>query len=105
MSKQAVHQSKIRQEDFDKELEMLVKQADILKKEHPGCGVEKMYYTLRPERMGRDKFCELFLSLGYGVKSVKNYCKTTIPDHINYPNLIEGMIFPFFQIRRKEKWT
>lgn len=70
---------------------MLVKQVDILKQEHPGCGVEKMYYTLRPERMGRDKFCELFLSLGYGVKPVKNYRKTTIPGHINYPNLIEGM--------------
>lgn len=70
---------------------MLVKEADILKKEHPGCGVEKMYYTLQPNTMGRDKFCEIFLSLGYGVKSVKNYRKTTIAGHINYPNLIAGM--------------
>lgn len=91
VSKQSVHQSKLRQERFDKELELLVKQADILKKEHPGCGVEKMYYTLRPETMGRDKFCEVFLSLGYGVKPIKNYRKTTYAGHINYPNLIEGM--------------
>lgn len=91
VSKQAVHQSKIRQVTFDKELEMLVKEADILKKEHPGCGVEKMYYTLQPTTMGRDKFCELFLSLGYGVKPVKNYRKTTMAGHINYPNLISGM--------------
>lgn len=70
---------------------MLVKEADILKKEHPGCGVEKMYHTLQPTTMGRDKFCELFLSLGYGVKPIKNYRKTTIAGHINYPNLIEGM--------------
>lgn len=97
MSKQAVHQSKIRQVEFDKELEMLVKEADILKKEHPGCGVEKMYYTLQPTTIGRDRFCELFLSLGYGVKPVKNYRKTTKAGHINYPNLIAGMqvIRPF----------
>lgn len=91
VSKQSVHQNKNRQEEFDKELEMLVKEADILKQEHPGCGVEKMYHTLRPTTMGRDKFCELFLSLGYGVKPMKNYCKTTIAGHINYPNLIAGM--------------
>ena len=91
MSKQSVHQSKQRQERFDKELEMLIKEADTLKKEHPGCGVEKMYYTLQPKTMGRDKFCEIFLSLGYGVKPIKNYRRTTFSGHINYPNLIEGM--------------
>lgn len=76
---------------FDKELEGLVKEADLLKKEHPGCGVEKMYHTLQPKLIGRDNFCELFLSLGYGVKPVKNYRKTTVRGHIDYPNLIEGM--------------
>lgn len=73
------------------ELEELVIQADLLKKEHPGCGVEKMYATLKPKTMGRDKFCEIFMSLGYGVKRTKNYRKTTIVGHLNYPNLIEGM--------------
>lgn len=91
ISKQSVHQSRARQNRFDIELEMLVKEADTLKGEHPGCGVEKMYYTLKPETMGRDKFCEIFLSLGYGVKPVKNYHRTTIAGHINYPNLIESM--------------
>jgi putative transposase len=91
ISKQAAYQSKQRQSNFDKELSMLVKQADILKMEHPGCGVEKMYYTLKPSTMGRDKFCEVFLSLGFGVKPIKNYQRTTVAGHINYPNLIEGM--------------
>jgi len=91
LSKQAVYQSKQRQLAFDKELEVLVKEADVLKKEHPGCGVEKMYHTLQPETMGRDKFCEIFLSLGYGVKPIKNYTKTTVAGHINYPNIIAGM--------------
>lgn len=91
VSKQSVHQSRQRQLLFDRELEELVVQADALKKEHPGCGVEKMYVTLQPKTMGRDKFCEVFMSLGYGVKRMKNYRKTTIAGHINYPNLIEGM--------------
>src|SRR5690554_4046094 len=91
ISKQAVHQSRKRQIKFDNELEDLVKHADLLKEEHPGCGVEKMYYTLMPEYVGRDKFCEIFLSLGYGVKKIKNYMRTTYPAHMSYPNLIEGM--------------
>ena len=90
-SKQAVHQSKKRQMAFDKELCVLVKAADVLKREHPGCGVEKMYYTLKPKTMGRDKFCEIFLSLGYGVKKVKNYRRTTVLGHMSYPNLIAGL--------------
>jgi putative transposase len=97
VSKQSAHQSKQRQEAFDRELNMLVKEADILKKEHPGCGVEKMYFTLHPKTMGRDKFCEIFLSLGYGVKPLRNYRRTTFAGSIRYPNLIEGMevIRPF----------
>lgn len=69
----------------------LVKQADIIRRDHPGCGVEKMYKILRPRFMGRDKFCEVFMDLGYRVRTIKNYRKTTIPIHLNYPNLIEGM--------------
>ena len=91
VSKQSVQQAKKRQESFDKELFDLVKQADKIKMVHPGCGVEKMYYTLQPKFMGRDKFCEVFMSLGYGVKSMKNYRRTTIQGNISYPNLIEGM--------------
>lgn len=41
--------------------------------------------------MGRDKFCEIFISLGYRVKRIKNYMRTTIPQHLDHPNLIEGM--------------
>lgn len=91
VSKQAVQQAKKRQDSFDRELTELVVLADQLKEEHPGCGVEKMYYTLKPEWMGRDKFCEIFLGLGYGVKRVRNYHRTTFSGDIFYPNLIEGM--------------
>jgi len=91
ISKQAVHGARKRQKQFDSELMELVKMADIIRSEHPGCGVEKMYKTLKPKFMGRDKFCEIFMGLGYGVKKLKNYRRTTVPTHLNYPNLIEGM--------------
>lgn len=92
ISKQAVYQARKRQQNFDKELMELVTQADILREEHPGCGVEKMYKTLKPEYMGRDKFCEIFMDLGYRIRTIKNYRRTTTPTHLNYPNLIEGMM-------------
>lgn len=92
ISKQAVSQSRKRQELFDIELDDLVTQADIIRKEHPGCGVEKLYKILKPKHIGRDKFCEIFMELGYRVRQIKNYTRTTIPAWFDYPNLIEGMM-------------
>ena len=91
VSKQAVYQSRERQRSFDIELDDLVGQVDIIRKEHPGCGLEKLYDTLKPQTMGRDKFCEIFMELGYRVRKIKNYTRTTTPFWYNYPNLIEGM--------------
>ena len=91
ISKQAVHQSRKRQQKFDLELMEMIRQVDIIREDHPGCGVEKLYTILNPEHMGRDKFCEIFMELGYRVKQIKNYTRTTIPVHSNYLNLIEGM--------------
>ena len=91
VSKQSVHQSRERQQRFDMELNDLVAQIDIIREEHPGCGLEKLYDTLKPQTMGRDKFCEIFMELGYRVRKIKNYTRTTTPFWYNYPNLIEGM--------------
>lgn len=92
ITKQAVSQALIRQTKFDSELEEMVKEVDLIREQHPGCGVEKLYRTLKPKCMGRDKFCEIFMGLGYGIRRVKNYRRTTVPSHLNYPNLIEGML-------------
>jgi len=100
LSKQAVHNYAKQQEQFNNQLSDLIVQVDELRKEHPGCGVEKMYKTLSPEFIGRDKFIEIFMSLGYRVKKVKNYIRTTIPSHLKYPNLIEGM----FVTRPNQVW-
>ncbi|MBB1151490.1 IS3 family transposase [Myroides sp. NP-2] len=91
ISKQAVNQYAKKQAVFDTEVSKLVLEADDLRREHPGCGVEKMYYTLKPSFIGRDKFIDVFMNLGYRLHKRKNYIKTTIASKIYYPNLIKGM--------------
>ena len=52
---------------------MLLVEAEELRKEHPGCGVEKMYRTLKPDFIGRDRFIDVFMDLGFRLKTKKNY--------------------------------
>lgn len=92
ISKQAVWSYEQRQEVFDTKVSMLLVEAEELREEHPGCGVEKMYYTLKPDFIGRDRFIDLFMNLGFRLKHKKNYIKTTRSGKIYYPNLIEGML-------------
>ena len=47
LSKQAVVQYDVRQKIFDRKVEQMILEADELREDHPGCGVEKMYYTLK----------------------------------------------------------
>jgi hypothetical protein len=91
ISKQAAHQYWKRQTAFEAKLNKLIMDVDLLRKHHPGCGVEKMYYTLKPDWLGRDQFIAIFMELGYRVKRFKNYVRTTVPSHYKYPNLIQGM--------------
>lgn len=91
VSKQAVYQYAKRQLLFDTNVSNLVTEAEELRYEHPGCGVEKMYDTLKPDFIGRDRFVDIMMELGFRVKRKKNYKRTTIASKIYYPNLIKGM--------------
>lgn len=76
---------------FDARLEQLLYEAEVLRKEHPGCGVEKMYYALQPSFIGRDRFIELFMDMGFRLQRCRNYRRTTYAGYLNYPNLIKGL--------------
>lgn len=91
ITKQAVAQYERRQKVFDEKIMALTLEADELREAHPGCGVEKMYHTLRPDFIGRDRFVETFMSLGYRLKRTKSYRVTTRRGPWYYPNLIEGL--------------
>jgi hypothetical protein len=68
VSKQAVHKHDRQQnKDHQRVLELQI-EVDEIRKEHPGCGLEKLYDTLQPSWLGRDKFISIFMGLGYRVK-------------------------------------
>lgn len=67
-------------------------QIDLIREEHPGCGLEKIYYQLQPDWIGRDRFLRLFIRLGYCLQAHQKFYKTTIPAPYKYPNLIEGLL-------------
>lgn len=92
ISKQAVHKQLKQKTYFEANVIQMITKADELRKQHPGCGVEKMYYALKPNFLGRDKFVSTFMSLGYRLKRKKNYHRTTIASLIYRPNLIKGLI-------------
>ncbi|MEO6819718.1 MAG: IS3 family transposase [Ginsengibacter sp.] len=91
ISRQAIAQYSMRQEIFDNKVICLLSEAEGLRKEHPGCGLEKMYYTLNPDFLGRDKFIELFMGLGFKLKKKINYKRTTYSVASKYMNLIKGL--------------
>jgi transposase InsO family protein len=92
ISKQAVDQYDKRQIEFDSKMLSSIEYVDLIRKEHPGCGVEKIYYTLKPDFIGRDRFIEHFMELGYRLKTHKNYHRTTRSSSFYYPNLIKGIV-------------
>ena len=92
ISKQAVHQQAMRQSKLEAQMIILVREAEDLRREHPGCGLEKMYHTLAPDFIGRDRFIEFFMRLGYRVKNKRAYHRTTYAGSHYYPNLITGML-------------
>ena len=91
ISKQAEDQYAKRQAIFDSQLSQLILEVDDLRLAHPGCGVEKMYEILTPDFIGRDRFIDTMMDLGYRIKKVKNYKRTTISGKKYYPNLIKGL--------------
>jgi transposase InsO family protein len=91
ISRQAIDQCNKRQKAFDSKVLCLLSEVEELRSEHPGCGIEKMYYSLNPEFLGRDRFIELFMSLGFRLQKQKNFKRTTYAVSSKYRNLIKGM--------------
>lgn len=91
ISKQAVHQHRHRTHERSVLVGELIARAQALRRAHPGCGVEKMYYQLKPAGIGRDRFIELMMEQGFRIKRPRPGRRTTHPGTVHYPNLIKGM--------------
>ena len=92
VSKQAVHKHISREDDWSEKLTELQVQVDEIRAIHSGCGLEKLYDTLQPSWIGRDRFILAFMELGYRVTKPPNFTRTTIPTALRYPNLITGLL-------------
>jgi hypothetical protein len=71
-SKQAVDYHQRRQIISDKKMNHLLIEAKKCRKEHPGCSVEKMFDTLKPDFIGRNRLIKAFMELGFRIKRSKN---------------------------------
>ena len=91
ISKQAVHQHRKRKEQFTKNVVNLLAEVDTIRDTHGGCGISKMYKTLKPTFIGRDKFISTLKEYGYRIRTPRQYHTTTIPVHSKYSNLIKGV--------------
>jgi transposase InsO family protein len=81
-----------RQQLLDVKIDELIAEAESLRQAHPGCGVEKMYYILKPGFIGRDRFIEVMMDVGFRLKAQRNYRRTTYAGKIRYRNLIKGIL-------------
>ncbi len=92
ISEQAVLKYRKRMLKASNDFVILMHAIDQYRSRHPGCGIEKMYYQLDVQIMGRDKFISFCKEMGYQVRRYRIATKTTISGHYQWPNLIEGML-------------
>ena len=92
ISRQALHQHRIRRLKAERKTVEIFDQADKLRKEHPGAGCRKMALDLAFKGSGRDRLERLFLSSGYRLYRPQKFTRTTDRrQEFYYPNLIEGI--------------
>jgi transposase InsO family protein len=92
ISKQAVHQHRMRALQKGQTVAALLKKANQIRMEHPKGGCRKMALELRVKGCGRDKTEQLLLENGYRVYYRRRYKRTTYAQHgLYYPDIIEGL--------------
>lgn len=92
ITKQAVWDYQRRQQADLQTIRRVMHQVDERRRQHPGEGLEKLYWQINPTGIGRDQFCEVFKGLGYGLKRRRNPVRTTIAAHKVFDNLIENQL-------------
>ena len=91
ISKQAVHQHKASVDRKMEELSYVAMIVEQVRADHPTMGVRDIYYMMRPEGIGRDRFELHCRELGLSSFRTVNPCRTTDSSGvIRFPNLLEG---------------
>ncbi len=73
-------------------IDLCIQSISGLRELHPRMGGEKMYYILRPEGIGRDKFIKIYMQSGFGLVKLRNFSRTTFSTRSHcYNNLLCGI--------------
>ena len=92
ISKQAVHQHKASVNRKMEELSYVAMIVEQVRADHPTMGVRDIYYMMRPEGIGRDRFEHYCQELGLSSVRTVNPCRTTDSSGvIRFPNLLESL--------------
>lgn len=92
ISKQGVHamlDNWQKRQELEASLVIMIYQ---VRKDHPTMSLRSMYYKLRPEGIGRDRFEAMCVAYGFKIEQPINYRRTTYSAGTSrFPNLIEGL--------------
>lgn len=92
ISKQAIHQHKASVDRRMEELGYVGMIVAQVRADHPTMGVRDIYYMMRPEGIGRDRFEHYCHELGLSSVRTSNPCRTTDSSGVTrFPNLLEGL--------------
>lgn len=92
ISKQGVHKMLNLNQKRKDEHEQLNRFIEEIRKDHPTMGIRDLYFKIKPEFMGRDKFEEYCKNAGFMIEKKKTHCVTTDSSGvIRFPNLIKEL--------------
>ena len=92
ISKQAFHQMMDRELILRSEKQQLLMLIYQVREDHPTMGIRDMYFKLRSQTMGRDRFEEFCREEGLMVEKVKNWRRTTDSTGVvRFDNLLANM--------------
>lgn len=67
-------------------------QLRVLRKDHPGLGLQKAWYQMRPMGVSRERFCYEMTWRGYALDIKRSFVRVTRSGSYRFPNLIKGLI-------------
>lgn len=93
VSKQAFHKHLDRRMHYTAIEQQVVWLIHKVREDHPGMSAREIYFIVKPEGVGRDKFELICKCAGLNVKPVRRYYKTTDSRGVTkFDNLIEGLV-------------
>jgi len=92
VTRQGLAQFRHRQEAYVMRVDEAEAELIIMRKVHPGLGLVKAYYQIKPEQLGRDRFVLAMTRRGWALRRPRSYVRTTRSDGYRYPNLVTGLV-------------